>query len=285
MATAGSASAATTGKSPGSTSVTVSTPSRTSPTSSGSSGTIRPSNTSGSVTVSVPKVYRPAGTTGPTANRTFSVKGPDGKTAAVSIQVPKRNYTSGVNATKTGKSFLDNLSRSRNGSGMVGVVRAQHYYSNNPTYIFDYANPWSSMYTTNLYWQAEYANAMAGPVMPTTQDAANGVHDIQTMLFELGYMQHLHDHGIDQDTINALKAFQRDAGLPQTGFPDEGTVNALADATHPDQASHHNINALEIAGIVVISLVVGGVAVKAIGSWPKSGRRREDEEGTGWERA
>jgi peptidoglycan hydrolase-like protein with peptidoglycan-binding domain len=51
--------------------------------------------------------------------------------------------------------------------------------------------------------------------------------EVQERLISLGYKPGVPDGVMGQRTVNALKAFQRDKGLPQTGTADEQTMLKL----------------------------------------------------------
>jgi outer membrane protein OmpA-like peptidoglycan-associated protein len=50
-----------------------------------------------------------------------------------------------------------------------------------------------------------------------------GIRQVQAMLTQLGYQQSAQTGFLDNPTTQAVKAFQKDNGLPGTGFPDAGT--------------------------------------------------------------
>lgn len=66
------------------------------------------------------------------------------------------------------------------------------------------------------------------PASPQGMLREGAAGDLQDKLIERGYLdKSLRSGSLDGDTVKALRAFQRDNGMPATGVPDDLTVTKL----------------------------------------------------------
>ena len=113
------------------------------------------------------------------------------------------------------------------GGCMEAAVRA--YQSRNGLYSDGVAGPdtLKSVYSSS----AKKATAIAGIIGVTLKSADQGVSvkALQTRLKKLGYLTSAANGSYGQKTVDAVKAFQADNSLSQTGKADQKTLNAIFD--------------------------------------------------------
>ncbi len=136
------------------------------------------------------------------------------------------NFVKGENSTKTA------IKNAETGNFILTTTNDKAYLmfgTYNKNYILHLYGVNGSTYSTNY----EVVELTTGTAVIDRGDTGSEVRGVQEMLFELGYLGSSSDvDGIfGPMTENAVKAYQRDMGLPDNGVVDATTKGRLADST------------------------------------------------------